>query len=118
MWYRIPGMLQLPGSKVFVAIHAVSLTLSVLWRQQCCSAPQGGSYARWREVLITPLGRLCPFGFRFAWYAIQAFLLTMPADLLAGGGMVSAAKQAVLLLLISGVPTMLLLWFGHPVRIL
>lgn len=99
--------------------------LDIVWRRRCCSAPGGGSHARWREVpaaafraCLTGFGRVGPL-IRFvvdrmkqhssgAANNVAGIDASRGTSVMGGGAMLAALRHVALLLWASNAGTMVI----------
>ena len=119
-WARV-GLAAAPALHVFLAVHAAGCTLELAWRWRCRGAPDGGSYARYRELpsLVMRLNDAL-LGPVVLWS--RALLDRLPAADGGGGGgrwgSVSAAGRHAALLIFGSTATGQALGWAKPLRLL
>lgn len=94
---------------VYMVLGLLLISFDIMWRRQCMAQANGGSYARWRELLAV-LFRLGMYGQGLASHITASWLSQLGSKGSARSHTFTHARHAALLIFISGVPTGLIMW--------
>jgi len=107
-WLRFHPFMS-PYTHAYLAFLFISNAADFLWQRACRSTPQGGSFARWRELPEAGV-RLAGCGFGAGCLLWATFLDRSPPPPDAASGIMAVARYMLLLLAASRLLTLLLCW--------